>query len=113
MVEDRHRDRVLGARLDRSRAGEEAALVVAVEGDHLDHARAPLGEGPGLVDREHLQRGRNLHEPASLEQDAVAGRRSERRNDADGCSDDERARTADDEEDERSVDPDVPGPSEE
>ena len=76
-------------------------------GDHVDIGddRAAMGQRAGLVDGHQAHPARLLEVRAALDQDPSPGRPAEPGDDGDRGRDDERARTGEDEEHERPVEP--------
>ena len=81
---------------------------IDVSGRHRrDDARGVAGEGAGLVERHHLDRGEGFERGAALDEDPHPRRRPDRGHDGDRHRDGERAWCGGNQHDQRPADPDV------
>ncbi len=93
---DRRGHRVLGRLLDRSRAAQQLGAAHAVGGAHAGQRHLAGGDGPGLVQDDHVDRARGFEGLVALDEYPVGGAAAGRRDERGGRRQAERARAGDD-----------------
>ena len=97
---------------ERRRQPQHLRSGHAVGRHDVDDPQPAVRQRAGLVERDAAHRRELLEASAAFDQHALARRRRQRRHDRDRRGDHQRARTGDDQEHERAVDPLAPGPAE-
>ena len=108
VLNDRARDGMLGSLLHRCGQRDNRARGHAVERHDVDDLGRPAGERAGLVERHAPHASRTLEMRAAFDEHALARRARKRRDNRNRRGDHQRARTRDDQQDQRAVDPGLP-----
>jgi hypothetical protein len=96
-----------GAVLRRGGQAEHGALGPG-QGEHVGHARAPLGQGPGLVEGDGADAADGLQGAAAFDQQAAPGADRQAGGDGRGRGKDEGAGAGDQQQRQATVDPGAP-----